>query len=277
MIQVNVFESLFGQGTYSVPFQTPEKVRYAQRQNHFDGTTIFVDAWIGSDAVSAVRCSKKVGWLREPYCLHPESYEAAWSNRHKFDAILTYDEDFLGLEPYRFCPYGGTWLPKDTWGLKPKTKLCSMLVGQKMAAEGHRKGRETADALKGKLDLFDSARDTSVTYGLDTKLRTLEDYAFTNVVENCYQDNYFDEWLLDAMSQGTIPLLWGCGNIDRFFDKNGIIVWQTIEQLVNIVSSLSLELYQRMFQSAELNLAVIEQYAIPEDWVVTNCPDLFRD
>ena len=44
----------------------------------------------------------------------------------------------------------------------------------------------------------------------------------------------FSEKLLDAMAVGTIPVYWGCPEIDKFFDKNGIITFNTIEELKDI-------------------------------------------
>ena len=133
MFTINIFDALFS-GQYSVMGKKPQRVEYVRGQMVFDGITLFTDAHIIQDVlVSNVQSPVKIGWLREPQCLHPGAYEAAWRNRHLFDIILTYHQPFLDQgDPFKFCPYGGVWLERPHWGDKPKTQMLSIVYCNKI-------------------------------------------------------------------------------------------------------------------------------------------------
>lgn len=278
---VNLLDFNFRQSVCSVAYQTPEHIEYVRDQYEFDGVTLFTDGYINDGTVDRVRSRHKIAWLREPYCLHPDIYEAALTNAHKFDLVLTYYQPFLDLgRNFRFCPYGGTWIDKRDWGIKPKSKLCSMLIGSKMSTEGHRLRHEIADMIESEgypVDFY-GVRGEPVGYGQETKLKVLSDYAFSIVTETCREDNLFTEWLLDCFALGTIPIFWGCPNIKKFFRIGGIEDFMWIEQLggdvlsvlPNILAQLSMRQYAKYLNSARDNLVTMRRYAVAEDWLYAN-------
>lgn len=237
----------------------------------FDGVTLFTDEWINNDVVDRVSSRYKIGWLHEPYCLHPETYERARRNAHKFDFILTYHRPFLDYGPkFRFTPYGGTWVDKTMWGIKPKTKLCSMLIGEKMSTAGHRIRHEIADMVdtEGLPVDFYGVKGQPVDYSQQTKYTVLADYAYSIVTETCREDNLFTEWLLDCFALGTIPIFWGAPNIHEFFNTDGILQFDTVDRLYKILAGLKLSDYK----PAQVygNLIWLAQYAVTEDWLYQN-------
>lgn len=268
---VNLFDFNFRQSVCSVAYQTPQYIQYVRDQYEFDGVTLFTDGYINDGTVDRVRSRYKIAWLREPYCLHPDIYEAAFTNAHKFDLVLTYYQPYLDLgRKFRFCPYGGTWIDKRDWGIKPKTKLCSMLIGSKMSTEGHRLRHEIADMIEREgypVDFY-GVRGEPVGYGQDTKLKVLSDYCFSIVTETCQEDNLFTEWLLDCFALGTIPIFWGAPNIDQFFDA----VWdfENLDQLRNYLDHAPGFTYSIITGHTATNLVKMQQYAITEDWLYLN-------
>lgn len=61
----------------------------------------------------------------------------------------------------------------------------------------------------------------ALDYDGNCKLRGLMDYEYSIVLENSQQKNYFTEKLADAYLSWTVPIYWGCPNIDDFFpDKS---------------------------------------------------------
>jgi hypothetical protein len=53
------------------------------------------------------------------------------------------------------------------------------------------------------------------------------------------QQWYFSEKLSDAMLTGVIPIMWGTGQyVRQIFDERGIIFWETIEDLQNVLKGL---------------------------------------
>jgi hypothetical protein len=235
----------------------------------WDGLTIFTDEWINNPRVDQIRSRWKVGWLHEPYCLHPETYIRALLNRDKFDLILTYYQPFLHLPGFEFSASCGVWVPREHWGLHPKTKMLSMLYGSKMATEGHRFRHEAADALEAAgiaVDFFDFKGEPT-TYGWETKVRVLKDYRFTVVVEACHEENCIGEPALDAFSMGTIPIYRGCRNFGTHFDENGILRFETAEELVQLAQSLTPGLYEQRLPNAAANLGLLPGWEVPDDWI----------
>lgn len=274
---INLFDSnFFPRQSCSVFGQESAYIEYAERQMDFDGVTLFTDEWINSQIVDEVKSRYKIGWLHEPYCLHPETYENAWKNRDKFDFILTYFEPFLTNECYRnkfkFCPYAGTWIDPIDWGIKPKSKLCSMLVGSKMSTDGHRLRHEVANMIQDndyQVDFY-GVRGTPVGYGQDTKLQVLEDYCFSIVTETCREENLFTEWLLDCFALGTIPIYWGAPNVHSFFETQGVFQFDTVYRLQKILAGLSFNKWTSQLSSIYLNLLKMREYAVTEDWLYLN-------
>jgi hypothetical protein len=72
---------------------------------------------------------------------------------------------------------------------------------------------------------------------------------------------------LDAFSQGTVPVLFACPNIGEFFNPAGVLLWQSIAELRDIMDKLSIELYDSMRPAIEDNLSRIGEYSITDDWL----------
>ena len=271
---INLFDSNFAHDNFSTAHQTSKHIQYVKQQMSFDGVTLFTDEWINNEVVDRVQSRYKVGWLHEPYCLHFPSYERAEANFGKFDLILTYHQPFLDNYPdkCKLVVYAGTWVDKKDWGIKPKSKLCSMLIGSKMATEGHRIRHDMAEMIEANgFDVdFYGARGTPTEYGQSAKLASLSDYCFSIVTETCREDNLFTEWLLDCFALGTIPIFWGASNIHQFFDVDGIIQFDTVDRLYKILAGLDWSKYHKRLSNAYENLGRVKDYAITEDWIYQN-------
>lgn len=269
----NLFDSNFGDWLTSTAFQTSRHIQYVAQQMTFDGITLFTDEWINNPVVDEVKSRYKVGWLREPYCLHPETYHSAFRKMGKFDLMLSYWDGILDYgDNTRFCPYGGVWIDKRDWGIKPKSKLCSMLIGSKMSTEGHRIRHDIAAMIERegyKVDFY-GTKGEPVGYGQDTKLKVLADYCFSIVTETCREDNLFTEWLLDCLAVGTIPIFWGAPNIHEYFDAKGILQFDTVDRLQKVLSRMSTGLWVEKLNSIHLNLLKMREYAVTEDWLYLN-------
>lgn len=276
MLTVNLFDDTFRHAQCSTGWKTPRHIQYVRDQMEFDGITLFVDGYVNSPIVEQVKSRYKIGWLHEPECLHPENYHC---NPGRFDFVLTYYQPWLEsarrdyqLWPFRFAPYSGTWIPREHWGLRPKTKLCSMLYGDKRTTEGHRIRHEIANAVRplGIVDFYGFEGEV-VDYSHETKLKVLGDYVFSIVTETCWQENLFTEILLDCFAVGTIPIFWGCPNIGEFFNMDGILGITTPHKVASLVAELiSFDRYQYMLPAIQDNLNRVVDYEITEDWLYEN-------
>lgn len=52
-----------------------------------------------------------------------------------------------------------------------------------------------------------------------TKWDGLQDYSYSIAIENSYKENYFSEKFTDCILSWTIPIYYGCPNIEKYFPK----------------------------------------------------------
>jgi hypothetical protein len=81
----------------------------------------------------------------------------------------------------------------------------------------------------------------------------LFDSMFHIAIENCSIKNYFSEKLLDCFQSRTIPIYWGCINIEDFFDIDGIFVTHNLEEIINICNGLTPNIYDDLTSAMEAN------------------------
>ena len=97
------------------------------------------------------------------------------------------------------------------------------------------------------------------------KIEGLRDYKFSIAIENGKYDNYFTEKILDCFLTGTIPIYNGCDNISEFFDMNGIITFNTVDELYDIVITLTDFDYESRKDAIQRNFELAKQYAYNND------------
>lgn len=62
-------------------------------------------------------------------------------------------------------------------------------------------------------------------------------------IENQSIGNYFTEKLIDPFLTSTIPIYWGCTNIEDYFNVDGMILFDTIDELLDKVNSITPSYY----------------------------------
>ncbi len=94
-----------------------------------------------------------------------------------------------------------------------------------------------------RIDIYGSI----IGVNLPKKLPSLKDYMFQIAVENMIHDSYFTEKLIDCFATGTIPIYRGTRHVDRHFDTRGILFFDSLEELTEILVGLTEEdYYQRL-------------------------------
>ncbi len=219
--------------------------------------------------------------LIEPEALHPQNYQRALELEDRFDGIFTHDLRYMySIElrkkwhPYTF---GGSWIVNPE--ITKKTLDIGMIVSHKKSLPGHKLRHKVARYY------FDRTQDMNaspIVWGsgyrpFDSKRRILADYRFMIIIENVRQDYWFTEKLLDALSMGCIPVYWGCPSIDKFFDMDGIIQFETYDELMLILGNLDFEKeYEKRKTVIEKNAKLAENYFICEDVMAKAYPDIFQ-
>lgn len=81
----------------------------------------------------------------------------------------------------------------------------------------------------------------------------LFDSMFHIAIENTSIKNYFSEKLLDCFQSRTIPIYYGCTNIDEFFNIEGIFVVHNLDEIIKICNKLIPDIYYSKLNIMEEN------------------------
>tara|TARA_R100000008_G_C3583211_1_gene170098 strand:- start:509 stop:2302 length:1794 start_codon:yes stop_codon:yes gene_type:complete len=256
----------------------PRKVEFIQNRMKYDGITFFVDEYISNvDLVKAVDSKYKVAWLLEPRELKPQGYQTIENHSQLFDLVITHDKHLI--EKFANCIHiqqAECRVAHKDWGIHDKSKMVSLIAANKKIMEGHRFRFKVAEQLHGKhkFDLFGEAFDNY----FENKTDALKDYFFSITIHNTIQDNFFTDGIVDCFALGTIPIFRGCPNIEQFFDINGIITFNTIEELDEILSNLTEEDYYSKIESVKKNYEISKRFKrTNEDQIIGKVIDYFRE
>lgn len=208
---------------------------------------------------------RKIAWLIEPKSINSFPYEYIFRNYEKFSLIVSHDIKFLSSIPNgRYCPVSCTWIQPEDWGVKEKKKDVSIIASNKNFTEGHAL-RHSAAKLISTDDRFGTAYKN-----VENKLEALADYRFSIVIENCKQPGFFTEKLIDSLIVGTIPIYWGCEEVDQIFDPRGIIKFENLEQLHKLLSSDLVGYYNSNIDAVTKNASVARRFSSLDE-IFVNC------
>lgn len=210
----------------------------------------------------------QVGLLLESFFLHPENYFTSIDK--PFDYVLTHNRYFAENFNWLWYPHGGSWVDFNSWGLRTKTKNISVLLSGKKTMPGHKLYHEIVERYGSMVDVF----------GLETwatKERALADYRYSIVVEAEKCSDFFSEKLMDCFSLGTVPIYWGCPNIERYFNPRGLERITSWFELDALILSLGESDYSKRMYAISQNLELAREYSISEDWIFREYPFLFQE
>ncbi len=217
---------------------------------------------------------KKIALLIEPRGLSDVHYEKAQELRSHFHTILTFDRSLVEEgDPFQFYPVGGSWL-RD-WAAFNKYRNVSILSSDKRTTIGQQLRHAIVDHLVG-MDFGTDVYGQPYAKYLASKALALKRYRYSIIVESDQRDWYFSEKLIDCISQGTVPIYWGCPDIARFFDTDGILTFESVDELEEILKTCSTADYERRLPAIHWNLEAARDFRCAEDWIIAHYPDLFE-
>lgn len=261
---VKIQDRNFAHVDYSSDFQISKYFKWDRDISDINDEICFVT----DDFLSEVpKNDNHIAWLLEPRGTNPYQYPFIQDNHQKFKYVLTYDKELLKVDDkFIFYPHGGCWIKPGEEKVYDKNKLVSMISSTKnFGAEGHSFRTEIREKIKFNFDSFGRGHN-QINYKIDG----LKDYMFSITVENSKFDYYFSEKLIDCFMTGTIPIYWGCPSIGDFFDINGILIFDTIEELDTLLNTITPELYYSKMDSIKNNFEVAKKYVLSEDWIYEN-------
>lgn len=273
MLKINLFDKEFkhyatADGNFSMTDgKSPSYFRYTIENYNWDGMTIFTNRMLYE--APKVKSKYKVAVLMETRG-NSNAFKEYQKYKKYFDFVLTNDNILIDkYSPHvKFKPCGGSWIDRSNYKIYEKNKLVCMLISNKKQLEGH--------ILRH--NIFHHFHDsnlinffgTGVNRPFDNKLLVTPNYYYQIVVENVRTKFLFSEKLLDALAVGSIPIYRGATTVGDFFDKRGIITFNTINELSSILKSISISDYGQRKEFIQSNMKKMLEYDIPEDWMYLN-------
>jgi hypothetical protein len=198
--------------------------------------------------------------LREPPTVQRRYYRILPRVAGWFHRVLTHNPAILAACPNaRFTPHGGNWLRRQVDPDTPKTARISIIASTKATSAGHRLRHRIADWSR------TAASDLDLLGGgyrrLDDKAAGHLPYAFSVVIENCREEGYFTEKIVDALLCGSVPVYWGAPDIERYFDPRGLVVCRSEDELKEAIRGLSIDDFRARRGYLEANRLRALRYA----------------
>jgi hypothetical protein len=205
-------------------------------------------------------------WMIESPEYHRRIYNEIKNNNSLFKYILTHNRELLNLDKkFIFAPMGGSWLYDDEFGIHKKTKSFSIIASWKRELVGHALRHQIVNASKGKIDVFGNGYNP-----VKNKITALKEYRYTFCIENCKEDYYFTEKLIDSFLSGTIPIYWGCPSIGDFFNLKGMVIFDNLLELKDKLKLCTESFYLDNMDAIIDNYNRAFKYLIPEDYIFEN-------
>jgi len=216
--------------------------------------------------------------------------------RKKWDLythLLTYQDEILTENPKaRFFHCINTWVE----GYVPKKKFfdISYIVGGKQnhIMEGyelrHEVWRNRDKIMTPKLFYTSGNTPYSHTFVpwseasgsplvLGDSKEPLFESMFHIAIENTSIKNYFTEKLIDCFQTRTVPIYYGCKNVEEFFNIDGIFVAKDLKDIINISNQVTPEMYERMLPAMEDNYNKSMAWADHDDQIRTAVVKILKE
>ena len=186
--------------------------------------------------------------------VNPDTLEYISTNNDKFDIVLTHNRKLVDRgENFKLSLFGTSWMADPYIRMWSKNKMCSLVTSAKQITTGHKLRFEVIDHMTKSginyVDIFGANynhipftttrsfdKDHTARHVSNGKIRALKDYRFTIVIENCKEDYWLTEKLIDTFLTGTIPIYYGCPSIGDFFDVSGMLFFDTPEECISILN-----------------------------------------
>lgn len=219
------------------------------------------------ESVSTKTSKKKIAWLLEPRDISSRGYEYVEQNSDEFAAVVSHDVNFVSkFKNGIYSPFGGTWISPADWIVNTNKKYdVSIIASEKNFTKGHELRHESAKLLE------QQHRFGKGYKKIENKIEGLKDYRFSIVIENSLSEGYFSEKLIDSLITCTIPIYWGSKSPLKIFDKKGIITFETVEELEQILHSIKFkEHYENVKDAVISNSRKARRFASVDELFVSS-------
>ena len=201
-------------------------------------------------------------------CEPPELYASIYTIDElikvgdQFDLILCADERLAELPNAKIFPFGSSWITDDFENYEKRFELMH-IVGWKTRLEGHALRHHVRDIFNkvNNIPLKVYFRpDPEGMFEPDGKNKCFDTSQFAIIIENSQCKHYFTEKIVDCFMTKTIPLYWGCPNIDEYFNTAGIIKFTDLDDCYNKILALTPDIYDNKLDVIEENYNTAVKY-----------------
>jgi len=214
--------------------------------------------------------------IEEPRAVQKRYYSWLWLIRTKFHKVFVRYQ-YLGIkyENITSFPIAQCWTKDvDTKSQKGKERLISLIASNKDKLPGHKIRHQIIEQFTA------TATDCDVIGRGYKPFKEKKDgllvYKFSIIIENSKEDDYFSEKLIDCFSCMTIPVYWGAPNIGDYFDIDGMIIFNSIKNLQDIVGKLSEDLYFKMKPTLINNRKLALNYSNTAQYIIDTLSEEFN-
>tara|TARA_R110002012_G_C11637259_1_gene610310 strand:+ start:1009 stop:1821 length:813 start_codon:yes stop_codon:yes gene_type:complete len=209
-------------------------------------------------------------------------HDWAIKNQKYFSVILTWDFKVLNnCNNAAFLPFGHTFLKENQYE-KNHTKEFKIahLCGKLLKTYGHNLRHELLareNELNNPTKFYDvyGNRD-NIEEARIGKEEVFSDVQYGVAIENTSHRGYFSEKILDLILLKTIPIYWGCTNISDFFNKDGIIEFGNVDDLIYITNKLDKDFYNSKKEAIEENYQLALKYVDYEKNITQKVTEIFK-
>ena len=259
-----IIDTNFAHAKYSTDYQESKYIEWDRTSVNSSDKIVFYTDYSSGLVNNNVKVN--ICWLMEPEEIYSQTYKWIILNNNNFKFVITHDKKLLDRkENYRFVPACGCWINLEDQKIYEKNKMVSIIASAKDWTFGHKLRHESISKFRNKIDVYGRGYNP-----VDYKLTALKDYAFSLTIENAKKDYWFTEKLTDCFMTGTVPIYWGCPSIGKFFNTDGMIIFNDISELNKILDGLSFDKYNSMKVAIEENFEKAKEYLIAEDFIYKN-------
>ena len=234
-------------------------IRYAYKEGE-----PYIDCYDDS-AVQEVNTPYSIALMIEPRSIMPDAYRFIESGGwKKFAIVFTHDSELLKLPNAKYMSCGAVW----SWA-KPKqkkTKGISIISSWKEMCPLHKARKQLAIEYdkSDKVDCFGSFRGDRKAWTSTEEAHAA--YKFAIVIENYKDSLYFTEKILNCFANKTVPIYYGADELYWFFDSNGVIAVDNVEDIPRIVDNLNIdEEYAVRKNAIEHNYELVKTFEFWEE------------
>lgn len=242
----------------------PKHIKWYTGEDYRD-ITVLTDVCLGQ--VDTCYSRIKIAWIIEPRAIAPQLYETMENSQNymKFDFVFTHDKRLLDInkDRFHFCPLAGHWIDDVDNKIHKKSKNISIIASGKKQTVGQKLRHSIIDDCKDQIDGLYGRGYKEV----QKKIEGLKNYRFHIVIENDKKDFWFTEKLIDCFATGTVPIYCGCPSIGAFFNTEGILEFNTVEEFKEILKNTGEKLYNDMLPAIKQNFEISKNYFYPEDFM----------